>query len=294
MRSRDSHHAAGSVDVTTVAEVVSRLGLTHVDFLKIDVEGFDFSVLKGVPWNSLQPDVIEAEFEDGKTVPLGHTYHDVCDFLVEKGYTVYLSEWHPIVRYGIPHDWRQVVKYPTKIACENAWGNIVAFRVDPGLDAVQQAFRKRLKVDGRSDYGGAIKGAMPGGDAGDFIHGVRKSVQAVASIGRKLATKGNFGRVGRKVPRQLPGVEVKSAVMGLLTFVDWLIGAAERNRRLGVYIAAVLAVLFIVAILINQPYFWLAQLGLIAIAAAFGIAVAYSRYTSAQLREELKRQARAD
>ncbi len=87
--------------MTTVAEVVSRLGLTHVDFLKIDVEGFDFSVLKGVPWNSLQPDVIEAEFEDGKTVPLGHTYHDVCDFLVEKGYTVYLSEWHPIVRYGI-------------------------------------------------------------------------------------------------------------------------------------------------------------------------------------------------
>src|SRR5690606_12512035 len=120
-------------------EVVRAQGLKHVDFLKIDVEGFDFNVLKGVPWDALKPDVIEAEFEDAKTVRLGYAYRDLCDYLVARGYTVYLSEWYPIERYGALHDWRRVVKYPAEIAPE-AWGNLLCFQNDPGLAAVQAAF----------------------------------------------------------------------------------------------------------------------------------------------------------
>jgi FkbM family methyltransferase len=137
---RDTHREAGRVDITTVAEVVNDLTISHVDFLKIDVEGFDFSVLRGVPWDRLTPDVIECEFEDNKTVSLGHTYKDVAQFLVDKGYAVYLSEWHPIIRYGMPHDWCRLVKYPGAALAPDAWGNILAFKVDPGFEAISRAF----------------------------------------------------------------------------------------------------------------------------------------------------------
>ena len=146
---RETHVETGKVDVTTIAEISTDRGIEKVDFLKIDVEGFDFNVLKGVPWDKLKPDVIEAEFEDAKTLKLGHTYNEVCEYLVARGYAVYLSEWHPIVRYGIAHDWRQVVKWPSPLASKNAWGNILAFREDPGLEAVATAFQDCMKFNER-------------------------------------------------------------------------------------------------------------------------------------------------
>lgn len=140
-----THREAARVEVTTVAEITSERGLTRVDFLKIDVEGFDFAVLRGVPWGSLQPDVIECEFEDAKTRGLGHTWRDVAVFLRDKGYAVYLSEWHPIVRYGVRHDWRRVVALEGAEIAPDSWGNILAFRDDPGFAAVREAFLAAAK-----------------------------------------------------------------------------------------------------------------------------------------------------
>jgi FkbM family methyltransferase len=137
---RDTHSEQGKVDVTTIAEFVRSRDIGSVDFLKIDVEGFDFAVIRGVPWDVLRPDVIECEFEDLKTLRLGHSYHDVAQYLADKGYAVYLSEWHPIVQYGIRHDWRRVVAYPAEGVPADAWGNILAFRNDPGIEAVTRAF----------------------------------------------------------------------------------------------------------------------------------------------------------
>lgn len=142
---RPTHKTSFKVDATSVMEVVDSRDIQAIDFLKIDVEGFDFAVLKGVPWDKFKPDVIEAEFEDAKTVSLGHRYSDLCDYLVERGYTVYLSEWHPIIRYGIPHDWRRVIRYPDMKPETKAWGNILAFQQDPGLAALQAAFERCLK-----------------------------------------------------------------------------------------------------------------------------------------------------
>lgn len=144
-----SHEISDTVDVTTVSEIAAANSLSKVDFLKIDVEGFDFAVLKGVPWNQLRVDVIECEFEDSKTVKMGHTWKDIAAFLSAKGYTVYLSEWHPIVRYGISHDWRRISRYPEVNVSPDAWGNILAFREDPGLEAVSAAFKKLLDYRGK-------------------------------------------------------------------------------------------------------------------------------------------------
>src|SRR3546814_302056 len=107
-----------------------RSDIDGVDFLKVDTEGHDLFALKGFPWERFRPAVIECEFEDAKTVPLGYTFHDMARFLLEKGYRVLVSEWHPIIRYGVRHDWRRLVAYPCELSDEVAWGNILAFR-DP-------------------------------------------------------------------------------------------------------------------------------------------------------------------
>ncbi|HCY54932.1 MAG TPA: hypothetical protein DF715_05210, partial [Oceanicaulis sp.] len=147
---RETHKESAKVDITTVAEIVRDQKITRVDFLKIDVEGFDFGVLKGVPWNRLKPDVVECEFEDAMTVALGHTWKDIADFLRGQGYHVYVSEWHPIVRYGIPHDWRRVYKYPGPSMDASAWGNFLAFREDPGFEVVSAAFNALVQFRARS------------------------------------------------------------------------------------------------------------------------------------------------
>lgn len=144
---RDSHQFAHEVTTTTVAEILTENSLDHIDFLKIDVEGFDFNVLKGVPWDTVKPAMIECEYEDAKTVPLGHNWKDIADFLIGHGYAVYISEWHPIIRYGIRHDWRRVVAYPDGPEVESAsWGNILAFLDDPGFEAVAAGFAKFTKT----------------------------------------------------------------------------------------------------------------------------------------------------
>tara|TARA_R110001606_G_scaffold101051_5_gene221960 strand:- start:5880 stop:12236 length:6357 start_codon:yes stop_codon:yes gene_type:complete len=142
---RDTHTATTTVDATTVAEIVKNRKLEKVDFLKIDVEGFDLNVLRGVPWDTLKPDVVECEFEDSKTLRLGHDWRHVANYLKDRGYTVYVSEWHPIVRYGIAHDWRRIVPFDCCEMAPDSWGNLLAFQEDPGLDAVQSAFEARLK-----------------------------------------------------------------------------------------------------------------------------------------------------
>lgn len=146
-----SHRATVKVEVTTIAEVARELDLSKVDFLKIDVEGLDLAVLRGVPWGDLLPDVIECEFEDAKTLAQGHAWRDIGVFLRDQGYAVYVSEWHPVIRYGTRHDWRRVAPFGEDLDVHPAgWGNFVAFRRDPGWPAVRRAFDRNV-----------VRGAVP-------------------------------------------------------------------------------------------------------------------------------------
>ena len=70
--------------------------------MKIDVEGFERNVLDGYDW-AVRPDLIVLEFEDSKTVPLGYSWKDLADGLIDRGYQVLVSEWFPIERYGGSH-----------------------------------------------------------------------------------------------------------------------------------------------------------------------------------------------
>lgn len=125
-----SHAEGEGVSVITLSSFLEEQDILskEIDFIKIDVEGFDFNVLKGIPWETTTPRLILCEFEDLKTKPLGYTLHDMASYLQERGYKLIVSEWYPIKRYGGPHDWRRFEIYPCKLADEKAWGNLFAAR----------------------------------------------------------------------------------------------------------------------------------------------------------------------
>jgi FkbM family methyltransferase len=126
----ESHEQAGLVTVTTMANVVEEYGLSAIDFLKIDIEGFDFFAIKGIDWEVVAPDVIICEFENSKTLPLGYSVTDLYQYLSDRDYRITLSEWHPISRYGAQHRWKGFAATPDNLDPEG-WGNLIACRKQP-------------------------------------------------------------------------------------------------------------------------------------------------------------------
>jgi FkbM family methyltransferase len=140
---RETHKEVNRVRLTTLDKILAEQGGGQVDFLKIDTEGHDFFVLKGFPWSRIKPDVVLCEFEDAKTRPLGYDYRQMGDFLVAQGYQVFLSEWAPITRYGVQHQWRRWSPYPCDLQDAAGWGNFVAFRAGLPLGAADE-YRRRF------------------------------------------------------------------------------------------------------------------------------------------------------
>jgi FkbM family methyltransferase len=122
----ESHKESGHVDVVTLKDVLHIQNISNVSFLKIDTEGHDLFVLEGYPWDELDPEIILCEFEDFKTKLIGYDYRDLGQYLIQRGYSVYLSEWYPIVKYGGMHKWRRLIRYPAEVKDINAWGNFIA------------------------------------------------------------------------------------------------------------------------------------------------------------------------
>lgn len=143
---RDSHEEVDRVPVTTLDLFTAAHDIDHVDFLKIDAEGWDLMVLRGFPWDRLRPRVIECEFEDAKTSRLGYRMQDVAAYLADRGYAVLVSEWHPVIRYGITHQWCRLSRYPTALRDPECWGNLLAFRIAPDAQVLNAALDLCLRV----------------------------------------------------------------------------------------------------------------------------------------------------
>jgi hypothetical protein len=175
---------AGSVETVALRDVLDDL---HVNVLKVDTEGFDLAVLEGFPWDRDLPDVVICEFEDRKTKPLGYTTSDLADFLVERGYQVWMSEWHPVVRYGIQHEWHRLALYPCEPSTSEAWGNFVAFRHPRSERTLASALAACLRVDNpdqQPDSGQTPQTLQPGGDKAD-----RREAKVPPEHGRALAKR---------------------------------------------------------------------------------------------------------
>tara|TARA_Y100000588_G_scaffold47290_1_gene44620 strand:- start:1280 stop:3265 length:1986 start_codon:yes stop_codon:yes gene_type:complete len=123
----DTHKEKSKVKVSTLAKFRESEGLEQFDFLKIDTEGYDLMVLKGNLWRGAKPRFIVSEFDEKKTNPLGYNYKVLCQYLADKGYKIYLSEWYPIEKYGMKHSWRGLKEWPCELSDDEAWGNVMAF-----------------------------------------------------------------------------------------------------------------------------------------------------------------------
>lgn len=143
----ESHKESTSVNTVTLDVFCKDKNIKDVAFLKIDTEGHDLFVLKGVNWEINQPDVILCEFEDRKTTPLGYDFHDLATYLQGQGYALIVSEWYPMVEYGMKHKWRQFTSYPCQLEDQKAWGNIIAVKDDTlqsDVAAIAEKYAKRF------------------------------------------------------------------------------------------------------------------------------------------------------
>lgn len=155
------HRPTVPVAVTTMTDYLADAGITTVDYMKIDVEGFERNVLNGYDWR-IKPEVIVLEFEDAKTVPRGYSWKDLAGDLLDRGYEILVSEWFPVEQYGGPHEWRRLERYPTDLADADGWGNLIAASsVEHLIAAAQRAIaRNRLR---RNIEGVFRSGRMPAG-----------------------------------------------------------------------------------------------------------------------------------
>lgn len=164
-----SHEVVEHVGVTTLSDMLEEAPTDPIDFLKIDVEGHELKVLQGLKSGYDHIKCIVAEYEDEKSLVNGFTTQDMAQFLTEKGFTIYVSEWWPIVRYGVPHSFKQFYRLDQNSAApKEGWGNIIAIRNDYAEQYEKQllrAFNQALLEKTSAATANAIKkGAPPQAD----------------------------------------------------------------------------------------------------------------------------------
>lgn len=137
-----SFHDSHNFSELVVTRRLDSLKLQTIDLLKIDTEGYDRHVLRSC--GELRPRVIVTEYEDRKTHLLGYTAKDYADELVGLGYSVWLSVWDPIVRYGGDHNWRECLRYQGVSPDVTTWGNFIAVHESVGVspDLIEDSLMK--------------------------------------------------------------------------------------------------------------------------------------------------------
>ena len=119
-----SHRPAGQVGTVRLDTYLRQV--EEVTVLKTDAEGYDMPILRTFPWHRLKPRAVISEFEDSRSAQNGYTHKDIAEFLVARGYAVFVSEWYPVVEYGRRLRWRSIREYPTPLTDPRGWGNLIA------------------------------------------------------------------------------------------------------------------------------------------------------------------------
>lgn len=96
--------AFSEVRITRLAPILSKLGIDHVDVIKIDVEGFEMEVLKGCA-SILEHDhpILFIELDDDNLRENGSSAADLIAWLVALNYEVQRADTQEPVRTGLEH-----------------------------------------------------------------------------------------------------------------------------------------------------------------------------------------------
>ena len=126
-----SHEESHKVSTVTVNDYIKDNNIESINFLKIDTEGNDLNVLRGIDFTINKPDMILCEFDEFKAKTTGSDFNTLVNLLASSGYKVLVCEWYPIIIYGQRHKFNCMYLHPSKLRKENAWGNLIA--VSPTL-----------------------------------------------------------------------------------------------------------------------------------------------------------------
>ena len=147
-----SHDTTVNVPTVRVADLVQARPHAGPLVLKVDTEGADLFVLRGVDWTAERPRIVLCEFMDERTKPhFGYVYTDMIRFMADHGYVAYVSEWAPVEEPsrrgsgGGPFTHLQIVRAP--LGHEPAWGNL--FFVSPGDEARFETVLNRYLIETR-------------------------------------------------------------------------------------------------------------------------------------------------
>ncbi len=107
MKFHKSHVLSGKVKTIALKDFINDKRIKAIDFLKIDTEGYDLFVIKGLGLEDIKPALIVCEFENEKSKKLGYQIEDMINYLEKFNYKIIISEWYPIKQYGKRHEWKQ-------------------------------------------------------------------------------------------------------------------------------------------------------------------------------------------
>jgi FkbM family methyltransferase len=147
-----SHDTTVTVPTVRVADLLHDRPRSGPLVLKVDTEGADLLVLRGVDWASDRPRTVLCEFMDERTEPhFGYVYTDMIRFMEDRGYVAYVSEWAPVEEPsrrgsgGGPFTHLQIVRPP--LGHQPAWGNL--FFVSPEDETLFETVLNRYLIETR-------------------------------------------------------------------------------------------------------------------------------------------------
>lgn len=129
-----SHKKVVEVKVIKLSDYVEKNKIINIDFLKIDVEGADYLVLKGMDFSKVTPKVVMVEYMDSRTEKhFGYRHHKMAELLQRNDYVVFMFNWSKIVggygEKGVTKNSTEFVnfeKYPSTQPLY--WGNLVGVK----------------------------------------------------------------------------------------------------------------------------------------------------------------------
>ncbi|MEM7550373.1 MAG: FkbM family methyltransferase [Bacteroidota bacterium] len=121
----ESHKPYKYVDIIPLKDFLNEEEISVINFLKIDTEGYDFFVLKGIDYENVQIDIILCEYDNKKTQKLGYELRDILRFLEDNGFKSVISEWYPLEKYGSGHKWKGFTQKSEDVD-PDCWGNIIS------------------------------------------------------------------------------------------------------------------------------------------------------------------------
>lgn len=125
-----THQFGYMIESIRLDEYLSENQVAEVTLLKIDTEGSDYWALQSFDFNQYRPEAVIVEFDDQRTSGFyGYTHHEVVRYMVERGFSAFVSEWEPIKEYGREgvigdsHVWIQCLPYNANHS--PFWGNLI-------------------------------------------------------------------------------------------------------------------------------------------------------------------------